>query len=581
MVANTDLIIPESTSAVNIHIINSTTRIKGIPTTVFMEPEITGHSIIDCPAFSFLIEHPSTDVKLLFDLGVRKDWENLPARMTDRIKEGRWSVTVEKGVADILKDGGVNLDSINAIIWSHFHWDHTGDPSTFPHSTDLVVGPGFKDALLPGYPANQDSPIRESDYAGRTLREISFDSGLQIGGYRALDYFDDGSFYLLDSPGHAVGHMCALARTSTSPSTFIFLGGDCAHHCGQFRPSASLPLPSTLSPSPLPHLHPTTCPGSLFIPIHRLYDPANRAHATDTPTSDPFYLVSAQGAEDVTEARASIKKLSNFDGREDVLVMIAHDEHMLEIVRCFPEGKANGWKEAGWKEKGMWRFLADLEPAVAEREEPYREYSYNNSSDIRDDIPTNITRKGKPAINILKYPRDINCIYAELLALAPELWSGKRSVYEPGSRSEKMLEIDLMIHIGMHPDDEDFFLETRARRERYELPGDDGKYLNRDALKGLPERLGVGFDIEHVAANVRRALPVDTSVKTSNDAGLYFCELISYLSLSILDGKNEFGRVVFLHVPKLKTAETIERGVKVAVALITACVDSLPGDYKH
>jgi hypothetical protein len=47
---------------------------------------------------------------------------------------------------------------------SHWHWDHIGDPSTFPETTDLVVGPGFKNAMLPGAPANPDSPILESDY---------------------------------------------------------------------------------------------------------------------------------------------------------------------------------------------------------------------------------------------------------------------------------------------------------------------------------------------------------------------------------------------------------------------------------
>ncbi|KAL8966816.1 MAG: hypothetical protein Q9197_005773 [Variospora fuerteventurae] len=363
--------IPESTSTVQVQIIDSTSRIKGIPVTILMEPEIKGHDFMNCPAFSFLIEHPNR-TKLLFDLGVRKDWENLSPLLFNRIKEEGWSVTVEKGVADLLQDRGMDPASINAIIWSHFHWDHTGDPSTFPKSTDLVVGPGFKKAFTPAYPTNQESPVLESDYAGRHLREISFDSDLQIGGYNAFDYFGDGSFYLLDSPGHAIGHLCALARTTASPSTFIFLGGDCAHHAGQFRPSSFLPLPSTISPSPLPHLHPNICPGSLFIPIHRLYDPSNRVHATDTPTSEPFFRPAAPGATDLAQARDSATKLCAFDGHEDVLVMIAHDRHMLDVVKCFPE-KANGWKEEGWKEKGRWMFLGDFEMAVRESEEKGRE----------------------------------------------------------------------------------------------------------------------------------------------------------------------------------------------------------------
>ena len=55
---------------------------------------------------------------------------------------------------------------------------------------------------MPGFPSNPDAPIRESDYKGRNVREISFaDSSLRLGRFRALDYFGDGSFYLLDSPG--------------------------------------------------------------------------------------------------------------------------------------------------------------------------------------------------------------------------------------------------------------------------------------------------------------------------------------------------------------------------------------------
>ncbi|KAL8732328.1 MAG: hypothetical protein Q9181_003999 [Wetmoreana brouardii] len=170
---------------VEVNIINSTSRIWGIPTKMFMEPKMKGYNTVDCPAFSFLIEHPKSGERVLFDLGVRKDWENLSARISKELKDRGWSATVEKGVAAILKDNGVDPNSINAIIWRYYF--------------SSVCR--FKDALTPGYPANQDSPIRESDYADRKLREISFDSDLQIGGYKALDYFGDGSFYLLDSPG--------------------------------------------------------------------------------------------------------------------------------------------------------------------------------------------------------------------------------------------------------------------------------------------------------------------------------------------------------------------------------------------
>ena len=250
---------------------------------------------------------------------------------------------------------------------SHYHWDHTGDPSTFPVSTDLIVGPGFKDAFLPGYPEDEDSPVSKSAYEGRELREVSFEgSELVLGRCRAIDYFGDGSFYLLDTPGHAVGHLSGLARTTKAPeATFMFLGGDCAHHGGEFRPTAYLPLPESLSPSPVPRLCSGVCPGALFARVHRL-------HPSSDSSTEPFFLVVESAAHDVEAARDSVVKMGEFDAQENVLTMIAHDSTMVDVVGTFPEMKANDWKRKGWREKGMWKFLVDFGEAVEANEEQQR-----------------------------------------------------------------------------------------------------------------------------------------------------------------------------------------------------------------
>ncbi len=108
--------IPSSEATVNVHIIDTTSRIKNIPSSLFVEPPIKGLDYLDCPAFSFLIENPGGR-KVLFDLGVRKDWKNLAPRIADRIRGGGWQITVEKDVAEILREGGVKLGDIEAIIW--------------------------------------------------------------------------------------------------------------------------------------------------------------------------------------------------------------------------------------------------------------------------------------------------------------------------------------------------------------------------------------------------------------------------------------------------------------------------------
>ena len=262
---------------------------------------------------------------------------------------------MQQGVREQLEAHGVNGKDIEGIVWSHWHWDHTGDPSTFDAHTALIVGPGFKDAFTPGYPANPDAPIRESDYEGRELREIAFTQGLKIGRFNAFDYFGDGSFYLLDSPGHAIGHMCALARVTAN--SFVFMGGDACHHGGEFRPSIYLPLPDEISPNPLDLKLSKPCPGAVFDDILR-----------DGDKTKPFYTIArledGKGvAHDADEAELTIEKVIEADAQDEVLVVMAHDDSLLPIMDFFPK-YANDFKEKGWVEKGRWLFLKDFANAV-------------------------------------------------------------------------------------------------------------------------------------------------------------------------------------------------------------------------
>ncbi|KAJ4137141.1 Gamma-lactamase fdb1 [Fusarium equiseti] len=349
--------IPKSQSTVDVYIIDTTSFMSGFPASTFVEPLVAGFDTINVGSYAFLIKHtgpePSKYDTVVFDLGVRKDWENLPETFVAGIKGSGCNINVETDVASILSDNGEDLNNVGAIIWSHWHFDHAGDPQTFPSSTDLIVGPGFKKSLMPGWPTVKDSHVNETAWQGRELVEIGFggDRGLDIGKFQAYDFYGDGSFYLLSSPGHAVGHMSALARTIADPPSFILLGGDIAHHCGEFRPSPYMPLPEMISPNPLGGIH-SACPGRLFLSIHPWKDP-------ERPFFDP---TTEEGwHHEARIAKESIDKLIEADAYDNIFPVMAHDMTLGDTVDLYPK-KANDWMSKRWKEKTLWGFCGEFTP---------------------------------------------------------------------------------------------------------------------------------------------------------------------------------------------------------------------------
>jgi len=352
--------IPTAKSTVEVSIIDTTSRITGINAHKFLTPQIPQVPFISGPAYSFFIKHAPTNKAILFDLGVRKDWENYPPAVVDRLKSGTMEVTVEKNASEILVENGIKLETIDNIIWSHRHFDHQGDPSLFPKSTNLTVGPGFVKKIGPGYPEKSDSEANSSAWQGRRLVEVDFANDVRktkVGRYRAIDYFEDGSFYLLQTSGHTVDHMCGFARTKLGgdgeEDEFILMGGDIAHHGGEFKPTKYGPIPDRVEPDP--RRKPWSggyCPGELFAR-------SNIAHEGDEKWTKPFFQPHPDFPDNLEEAEASLSELEEFDSHDNIFPICAHDGSLLGVLDTFPK-TANDWREKGWKKEAHFRFLADL-----------------------------------------------------------------------------------------------------------------------------------------------------------------------------------------------------------------------------
>ncbi|KAK1230351.1 hypothetical protein PQX77_006561 [Marasmius sp. AFHP31] len=188
------------------------------------EPE----EVITTPSLAFLLHHSKNGKTFVFDLGIRKDWENYPPAAVKWAREV-FPCNVQQDALESLEKGGRSPSEVDFVCLSHVHFDHVGDTRPFTKAT-FLVGSGAKSLVSPGYPADPDS-----GYASDLLPEgrtnfLDMSDWKPLGPFpRALDFFGDGSLYITDAAGHLPGHINVVVRTSPDGG-WLLLGGDSAHN---------------------------------------------------------------------------------------------------------------------------------------------------------------------------------------------------------------------------------------------------------------------------------------------------------------------------------------------------------------
>jgi len=182
-------------------------------------------------AWAFYLHHKKENRHCLFDLGVAENWE-------ETVPGAAWLTPVGRSTMHALRAHGIDPAVITHAFLSHAHFDHVGDPSEYPQAT-LVYGCGTQAAARPGYPINKDAIMTESSFPDGRVHELTdaefvpADQAPHIQPFeRAVDFFGDGSFWLVDAPGHMGGHQVGLAKTERG---WVVLGGDSCHMCEHLK----------------------------------------------------------------------------------------------------------------------------------------------------------------------------------------------------------------------------------------------------------------------------------------------------------------------------------------------------------
>lgn len=115
--------------------------------------------------------------------------------------------------AGVLQSYGVAPESVQSIFITHFHADHISGLSRFPHSRFIARRKDWSHlASLSAWRKSRElffPALIPRDFTQRSdwVEETDFVESMSIlPGFRVFDFWGDGSMYLVDLPGHALGH---------------------------------------------------------------------------------------------------------------------------------------------------------------------------------------------------------------------------------------------------------------------------------------------------------------------------------------------------------------------------------------
>jgi len=172
-----------------------------------IDQDMPKHLTVSC----YLIKHPKGNI--LFDTGL----DDKIGKKGVKLYDGLFEIKVLKPLMAQLKEINVAPESINYLVLSHFHPDHTGNANNFIGAT-LVVQRKEYNAAFGKY-------ARKYGYKPETYEKLQDSKVIKLRG--DYDIFKDGSVIIKSTPGNTIGHQSLFVDLiKTGP---IVLSGDVYH----------------------------------------------------------------------------------------------------------------------------------------------------------------------------------------------------------------------------------------------------------------------------------------------------------------------------------------------------------------
>lgn len=169
----------------------------------------------EIPIPAFIVEHPGAGLMLIdtgFHASLAVDPKANLGPVLGRLFNPRMGP--QEGMPDQLRARGFDPKDVKTVVMTHLHVDHASGVAHFPDATFIVSEREWHSAaeekgITAGYVR------RQFDHAF-DWQTVDFDSDevesfVSFG--RSIDLFGDGSFRLVYTPGHTLGHMSVVLRT--------------------------------------------------------------------------------------------------------------------------------------------------------------------------------------------------------------------------------------------------------------------------------------------------------------------------------------------------------------------------------